>query len=163
MRACSRTLAVSTLLAGITLWAYPHPALGQAPDPVIGTWKLNLAKSKFSPGPAFKSLTVKFEAAGQAIKVTSDGVDPEGKAIHTEYTASYDGKDYPISGSPTSDTVSLKKINARTSVRTDKKGGTVVGNYTRKVSAGGETLTVNQTGKDANGKAIKNALVLDKQ
>jgi len=156
-------LAVSTLLVGVALWAYPHTALGQAPDPVIGTWKLNLAKSQFSPGPAFKSLTVTFEAAGHAIKVTSDAIDPEGKALHTEYTASYDGKDYPITGSPTSDTVSLKKINARTSLRTDKKGGTVVGNYTRKVSAGGETLTVNQTGKDANGKAIKNTLVLDKQ
>ena len=163
MRACMRPLAVSTLMVGVILWAYPNTVLGQAPDPVIGTWKLNAAKSRFSPGPALKSLTVKFEAAGHGLKVMSDGVDPEGKAIHTEYTASYDGKDYPITGSPTSDTITLKKINARTSLRTDKKGGKVVGTYTRKVSAGGETLTVNQTGTDTNGKPIKNTLVLDKQ
>ena len=165
MRACMRPLAVSTLMVGVTLWAYPHTALGQAPaaDPVVGTWKLNAAKSRFSPGPPFKSLTVKFEVAGHDIKVTSDAVDAEGKALHTEYTGSYDGKDYPITGSPTSDTVTLKKINARTSQRTDKKAGKVVGSYTRKVSAGGQTLTVNQTGTDANGKPIKNKLVLDKQ
>ena len=130
---------------------------------MIGTWKLNPAKSQFSPGPPLKSLTVKFETAGHAMKVTSDGVDPDGKAMHSEYTASYDGKGYPITGSSTSDTVTLKKIDGRTSQRTDKKGGKVVGTYTQKVSAGGETLTVHQTSADATGKPVKNTLVLDKQ
>ena len=165
MRVFLRPPAIRALMVGVTLCAYPHTALGQPPvaDPVIGTWKLNAAKSQFSPGPPLKSLTVKFETVGYALKVTSDGVDPDGKALHSEYTASYDGKDYPITGSPTSDTVSLKKIDGRTSQRTDKKGGKVVGSYTRKVSAGGETLTVHQTGTDAKGKPIKNTLVLDKQ
>ena len=111
------TLATAAAaLIGLTLQA-------PAADPVIGTWKLNPAKSQFSPGPPLKSLTVKFETAGHAMKVTSDGVDPDGKAMHSEYTASYDGKGYPITGSSTSDTVTLKKIDGRTSQRTAKKGG----------------------------------------
>src|SRR5262245_2326913 len=64
-------------------------------DHIIGTWKLNLVKSKFSPGPPSKSLTVTYEAGGQGIKVTVKGRDAEGKPIDYQFTANYDGKDYP--------------------------------------------------------------------
>src|SRR5262245_45270132 len=67
-------------------------------DPIIGTWKLNLAKSKIIPGPPFKSLTVTYEAVGQGFKSTSKGTDAEGKPIDGQFTANYDGKDYPVSG-----------------------------------------------------------------
>jgi hypothetical protein len=63
-----------------------------------GTWKLNVAKSKFSPGPAPKSLTVKWEAAGQGVRLTSEGVTADGKPMSGGYTANYDGKDYPMVG-----------------------------------------------------------------
>lgn len=104
-----------------------------------------------------------FAAEGTALKVVSDLVDAEGKANHNEYTASYDGKDYPLKGSETADTVTLKKIDASTSERTDKKAGKVVGTFVRTVSSDGKTLTVVQTTTDAKGQPVKNTLVLEKQ
>src|SRR5215475_10775070 len=73
-------------------------------DPIIGTWKLNLAKSKLSPGPPPKSQTLTYEAVGQGVKVTVKGTDAEGKLIDIQSTANYDGKDYPVTGNPNWDT-----------------------------------------------------------
>src|ERR1700693_438030 len=59
----------------------------------LGTWKLNAAKSKFSPGPGPKNEMLKFEATPAGIKLTHDGVDAEGKAMHGGYVSKFDGKD----------------------------------------------------------------------
>ena len=163
MRVYGRRLWVATLMVGIVLLAYGSAAFGQAADPVIGTWKLDVAKSKFSPGPAPKSLTVKFEAAGKGVKLTTDGVGADGQPTHTEYTAAYDGKDYPLIGSPVADTVSLKRIDASTSERTDKKGGKVVQTLTRKMSKGGKSFTVTVKGTNPQGQPVNNVLVFAKQ
>ena len=145
MHVYGRGLWVATLMVGIVLLAYGSAAFGQAADPVIGTWKLDVAKSKFSPGPAPKSLTAKFEAAEKGVKLT---------------TAAYDGKDYPLIGSPVADTVSLKRINASTSERTDKKGGKVVQTLTRKMSKDGKSFTVTIKGTDP---PVNNVLMFAKQ
>src|SRR5438552_2745327 len=71
----------------------------QASDPRVGTWKLNVAKSKYSPGPAPQSQTLKVEASGKGEKVTSEVVGADGKRNTSTYTANFDGKDYPLSGS----------------------------------------------------------------
>src|SRR5262245_2998960 len=71
----------------------------------IGTWKLNLAKSKYSPGPAPKSQAVTYEAVGQGVKVTAKGTNAEGQPVDYQYTANYDGKDYPITGNPNFDAI----------------------------------------------------------
>jgi len=73
-----------------------------ADDPQIGTWKLNEAKSKFAPGVP-KNHTVIFEAAGDKVKITVDGIDKDGNATHNEWTGKFDGKDYPVTGDRTSD------------------------------------------------------------
>jgi len=79
-------------------------------DPMIGTWKLNLAKSKSSPGPLPKSLTLTHEAVGQGIKITVKVTDAEGKPIDIQTTANYDGKDYPVTGAPDVDTFAMKRM-----------------------------------------------------
>ena len=135
----------------------------QAADPLVGTWKLNVAKSTYSPGPAPKSITAKIEAAGKGEKLTADGVRGDDTPIRVEYTAQYDGKDYPISGSPMADTVSLKRLDANTTERTDKKGGKVVQTLTRKLSSDGKTLTVTIKGTDAEGRPINNLAMFEKQ
>src|SRR5690242_15721322 len=71
----------------------------QMNDPRIGTWKLNVAKSTYSPGPAPQSVTVKVEAAGQGEKATTDFVNANGTRTTTQYTANFDGKDSPLTGS----------------------------------------------------------------
>ena len=135
----------------------------QAADPLVGTWKLNVAKSTYSPGPAPKSLTAKIEAAGKGEKVTADGVRGDDTPIQVVYTAQYDGKDHPITGSPMADTVSLKRLDANTTERTDKKAGKVVQTLTRKLSSDGKTMTVTIKGTDAEGRPINNLAVLEKQ
>ena len=138
-------------------------APAQAADSIVGTWTLNVAKSTYSPGPPPKSLTVKFEAAGDGIKSTSDTVAADGSSAHSEYTASYDGKDYPLKGMKDADSVALTRTDASTSVRSDKKAGKVVRTYTRTLSADGKTMTATITGSDEQGRTINNTVVLELQ
>src|SRR5207245_11389452 len=103
------------------------------------------------------------EASGQGEKITTEGVNAEGGRIATQYTANFDGKDYPLTGSSVADTVSLKRIDARTTVRTDKKDGKVVQTLTRVVSQDGTTMTVTTKGTNAEGQAVHNVAVFNKQ
>jgi len=146
----------------LAVLAVTSGAWAAAENPMVGTWKVNLEKSKFSPGPAPQSLTVKIEAAGEGVHVTSEGMDAEGKPIATEYTANYDGKDYPIKGSLTADTVSLKRIDKRHATRTDKKDGKVVQTTKRSIAKDGKSFTMDTTGKNAKGQAVHNVTVFEK-
>jgi len=127
----------------------------------MGTWKLNEAKSKFAPGAA-KNMTVVYEAAGDNVKVTVDGVDGEGNPTHNEWTGKFDGKFYAVTTDPTSDMRSYRKINAHTLALTGKKGNTITLNGRIVVSADGQTRTVTTTGRDAKGKRFSNKAVYDK-
>src|SRR6476620_11643862 len=98
-------LTLAALFVGVTVCL--------ADGPQMGTWKLNEAKSKFSPG-APKNNTVVYEAAGDSVKVTVDGVDGEGKPSHNEWIGKFDGKYYAVTGDPTSDMRSYRKINNNT-------------------------------------------------
>jgi hypothetical protein len=131
-------------------------------SPMMGTWKLNEAKSKFAPG-APKNHTVVYEAAGDNVKVTVDGTNADGKALHNEWTGKFDGKDYAVTGDPTSDTRAYKKVNDNTLDMTIKKDGKVTATGTVVVSADGKTRTVTTSGTDAKGKTVKNTAVYDKQ
>jgi hypothetical protein len=128
----------------------------------MGTWKLNEAKSKFSPG-ATKNNTVVYEAAGDSVKVTVDGVDGDGNPSHNEWTGKFDSKFYPVTGDPTSDTRSYRRINNQTLALTGKKGGKVTLTGRIVVSANGRTRTVTTTGTDSKGKRLSNRAVYDKQ
>jgi hypothetical protein len=90
-----------------------NAAAAVAADPQIGTWKLNEAKSKISPGSP-KSNTVVYEVAGDQVKVTVDGVDAKGQPLHHVWTGKFDGKDYAVTGNPMEDTRAYKKVNDHT-------------------------------------------------
>ena len=148
---------------GVVLGAGIVSVSAQASDARIGTWKLNVEKSKYSPGPAPQSQTLKVEAAGQGEKATTEGVNAAGTPTMTQYTANFDGKDYPFTGSQNLDKVSLKRIDAWTTERTDKKGDKVVGTFTRVVSQDGKTMTTTLKGTNPQGQAVDNVLVWEKQ
>jgi hypothetical protein len=133
-----------------------------AADGFIGTWKLNEAKSKLGPG-APKNNTVVYEAAGDSVKVTIDGTDADGKPTHNEWTGKFDGKDYPVTGDPTSDARALKKVNDNTITFTVKKGGKVTTTGSIVLSADGKTRTVTTSGTDAKGNKVSGTAVYDKQ
>ena len=129
----------------------------------LGTWKLNVAKSKYSPGPAPKSWTLKFEATADGIKLTFDGVDPEGKATHGEYVSKFDGTDVPFAGNPDADTASAKKIDDNSYENVWKKDGKTTITAKAVVSDSGKTLTVTLVGTNAKGQAVKNVAVYERQ
>ena len=133
-----------------------------ADDANMGTWKLNEAKSKLSPG-APKNTTVVYEAAGDNVKVTIDGTDKDGKPTHNEWTGKFDGKDYPVTGDPNSDARSITKIEDRTLGFNVKKGGTATISGRIVVSADGKTRIVTTSGTDAKGNKVKSTVVYDKQ
>jgi hypothetical protein len=133
-----------------------------AEDVNMGTWKLDEAKSKIAAG-APKNTTVVYEAAGDSVKVTVDGVDADGKPSHNEWTGKFDGKDYPVTGDPTADTRSYKRINDHTLALTNTKDGKVTTTGRITVSADGKTRTVTTSGKDASGKKTESTAVYNKQ
>ena len=150
-------LVLATLAVSVGLWAQQ--------DPAIGTWKLNLAKSKYSPpGLAPKSLTTKLEPYGKnGVKLTADGADAQGKPTHVEYSAEADGKDYPVKGNPDADAVSLKRIDPNTVEVLNKKGGKVMITARWVFSKDGKTRTLTTKGTNAQGQAVSNVAVYDKQ
>ena len=164
MDAIRRVVVLGVVVTlGVVLGAGWVQVSAQASNPRFGTWKLNVAKSKYDPGPAPQSVTMKIEAAGEGEKSTTEGVNATGAPTKTEYTAQYDGKDYAMTGSQNADMVSLKRIDARTLERTDKKGEKVVLTSTRVVSEDGKTMTVTTTGTNAQGQAMNNVTVWEKQ
>ena len=152
----TKTILVSlaVFLAGV--------ALCVAADLNMGTWKLNEAKSKFSPG-ATKNHTVVYEASGDSVKITVDGVDGEGKPTHNEWTGKFDGKDYPVTGDPNSDARSYKKVDDHTMELTVKKGGKTALTGRIVVAADGKSRTVTTSGTDAKGNKFSNTATFDKQ
>ena len=151
----AKTIALTISLVFVSV------AFGFQNNPQMGTWKLNEAKSKFA-GKA-RNHTVVYEAAGDQTKVTVDGVDENGGAVHNEWTGKFDGKDYPVTGDANGDTRSYRMINKNTMALTNKKGGktTLTGRIV--VSRDGKSRTVTTTATDAGGKKVTNVAVYDKQ
>jgi hypothetical protein len=128
--------------------------------PFMGTWKLNEAQSKFGPG-ASKNTTVVYSASPDGmIKITSDGIDKDGKPTHSEWNGKFDGKDYPVTGAADSDMRSYTSSGKHSLSMTIKKGGktTVTGKIT--VALDGKTRTVTTSGSEPS---MNNTAVYDKQ
>ena len=125
-----------------------------AGDLVLGTWELNLSKSKFNPGPAPKSQTRMYEALPEGMKVTIKTVDAGGKSTVVEHPANYDGKDYPITGSTQADAIALKQIDPYTSEAILKHADRVLATSRRVVSTDGTSLTVTYQGTDSRGRKV---------
>src|SRR5579864_5436981 len=130
-------------------------------NPFVGTWKLNVAKSKYDPGPAPQSQTRTWDASGM---VMVNGINAAGKPTSYGYPIKGDGMEYPTMGSVpnTADKISTKKIDANTFEANFTKAGKHVETATFKVSKGGKTLTITAKGATDAG-AFNNILVWDKQ
>ncbi|MEA3177220.1 MAG: hypothetical protein QOI59_743 [Gammaproteobacteria bacterium] len=148
------------------LFAVGHNGLtfaADAADPVVGTWVLNLAKSKYSPGPAPKSLTRTYTESAQGLTMKISGVAADGSPISIQSTFKYDGKEYPYTGSPMFDSLSLKRVDGTTVKSVLKRGGKVVGSTTRTLSDGGKVLTLNTKSTDAQGVKHDEVAVFERQ
>ena len=133
-----------------------------AADLQIGSWKLNEAKSKLNPASP-KNTTVIYEAAGESVKVTVEGTTSDGKPFKSVWTGKYDGKDYPVTGDPLSDTRSYAKVDDRTLTFSATKDGKVTLTGKIAVAADGKSRTVTTSAADANGQKVSGTAVYDKQ
>ena len=152
---------IKTLLVGAIFAIGTGTAL--AADTVVGTWKLNLAKSTFSPGPAPKSQTRIYAESAQGITVTVKTTAADGKDSTTNLTFKEDGKSYPAGRTPDFDMVSVTRVDALTVHVSQTKAGATVGTVVRTVSKDGKTLTVAQKGTHASGVKFDDVSVYDKQ
>ena len=133
----------------------------QAADNWIGSWKVNEAKTKTTN--AIKTQSLKFEVVPEGIKLSTEGVSPDGKLMRGGYVAKFDGTEAPFLGNPMADTAAPKRIDANNYENVWKKAGKVTVTAKVTVSADGKTLTITQKGVDAEGKAVDSVAVYDRQ
>jgi hypothetical protein len=152
---------LSTLALGALLAISSAVIAADPPDPVIGTWKLNTGKSTGATLP--KSETRTYAASAGGIALTWKRVGADGKESSVETTFKYDGKDYPVTGSPDFDALSAKRVDANTIASTQKRMGKAVGTTTRSVSKDGKTLTLVSKLTNAKGEVVNTTLVYDRQ
>lgn len=145
-------------------------AAAQATEPLTGTWKLNLAKSAFNPPDlSVPNLVVTYEVRRGKITASLDGVDSSHRAVHSEYTATFDGKDHPITGTidgkpaPNQDSISWKRIDDRTYEVVNKTNGQVISTRRILVAADGKSRTTTITGRDARGRKVHHVMFFDRQ
>ena len=155
-----RTILTTALIALAATTASAFVA-----DNTLGTWKLNVGKSTYTPAPfPIKSLTVMREASDGGVKQTTTGERADGTMINASYTAKYDGKDVQVTGNANYDTIAIKQVNANTLTDERKKtGGPFKATARTVISNGGKTMTTTTKGTNADGKEFTQVLVLDKQ
>jgi len=153
MRTVTRVALFFVITAGAAAQTNPH----------VGTWQLNLAKSTFDPGPAPKSQTRVYEMAGDMLKSTQTNMQVDGSKSVGTYSARFDGKDYPATGSPVYDTIALTRVDANTFDASLKRSGKLVQTARNIVSADGKVMTVTVNGADATtGRKFTTVIVLEK-
>jgi len=154
MKNVSRTLCTILLLA----------TAGYAADNFLGTWTLNVAKSKYDPGPAPKSQTTKLEATTEGgVREIGDRVNADGSKTQWEWTAKFDGKDYAVKGDPDRDMVSLKKIDDNVIEVTNKKNGKVTNTMKIVVAKDGKSRTNEAAFTNAKGVKVHNIIFFDRK
>lgn len=149
----------AVLVAAVSVFA----ATATAGDQHSGVWKLNLAKSKYNPGPGPKELTETIALSRNRYKVDANGTAADGKPMHIEFDAKFDGKEYPMIGVPWADTLAVKWIDADTPQIIQKKDGQVTMIITCAVSTNGKTRTCTLKGTDEEGRKVNNVVVFDRQ
>jgi len=158
-------LILAALLPSLSLSA----ASGAQDNPAAGTWKLNVEKSKFSPGPAPKSAKLVIEAAGESVKTSYEAIEGDDSHTGYEYTAAMDGKDNPLTGTARPDglvgaeTVALRRNNGRSYGAMFKKSGKAVMTNMTTVSKDGKTLTLVVNGVNSKDQPLTLMTVWEKQ
>lgn len=152
----SMITAAGVLSAAVLVTAQPK-------DPFVGTWVLNVTKSKFSPGPAPKSATTVVDAAGQGYKFSVKQDFASGPR-QWSFTTNLDGKEVPVTGdNPNADTIAMKRIDANTLEAVAKKGGKITTTQKNVVAADGKSRTVTTAGTNPQGEKVNNVAVYERK
>jgi hypothetical protein len=155
MRAISARKTIVIAFAAVCALALHVTAGAQAADPLVGTWKLDVAKSTYKPGPAPKSATVTIDPEGKGIKVSIDAVMADGP-MKWGYSSARDGKDSPVTGNPNYDAANVTQNSPTEGTIVYKKGGKTIMTVKTSISKDGKSMTATSTGTDAKGQAVHN-------
>ena len=158
----ARCTLTAIMVSGLAIAALPQVSFAQS-SPLIGTWKLNVEKSKFSPGPPPRSATLTYTQDGQNIKNTTQGIDAQGNAASGVLLHIYDGQPHPSTGSQVSDASAYTRLDANTLIFTRLKAGKLVAVGTAVLSQDGKTWTVTTTGTNSNGQPASSIALYEKQ
>ena len=157
MRQFRMTFVLATLIVCVA-------AAQSTADHQVGTWKLNVAKSKLAdPTMAPKSAVTTIEAVAGGVKVSVNNVLSDGTKVQYSFTAKYDGKETPVKGDPTRDSVAITKKDDYTFRFVSKLKGAVTSDATVVYSKDGKTRTVTVTGTNEKGQSGTNVQVYDRQ
>jgi len=158
----TRRVVVAVLAAGALATTLPQAGFAQS-NPLTGTWKLNLTKSKYSPGPPPKSGTLTYRVDGNFVRRIAEGVDADGKSTKSEWMHIYDGKSYSTTGVPGYDASAYTKVDAHTInfIRTNAGKPAQTGSMV--ISADGKSLTITTTGTGPDGQPFNNVTTYEKQ
>jgi len=154
---------VPSLLATLALMLLANVSYANPDSAWEGTWELNVAKSKFDPGPPFKSQVRTVKTEGDLQTVTMKTVNAGGRTTTSESSYRLDGKEYPVTGSPDFDAVALKRVDDTTVSGVVKHKGKVAMHTTRTLSKDGKVMTVTNKGTNAAGQPMNNVMVFDRK
>lgn len=167
MVSCRRIGLFLAVMASVVM--PPSSASGQTLHPLTGTWKLNLAKSKYNPPElAQKAILATYQVKGDTVTASLEGVDYLGRAVRSEYTATFDGREHPtrgtIDGQPApSQAISWKKIDDLTYEVHNILNGQVLTTQRMVIAADGKSRTTTISGHDAQGRTVNNVLFFERQ
>lgn len=153
---------IMPLAVGLVVATSALSVLAQSAEPWAGTWRLNVAKSKYSPGPAPRSQTTRIEAMANGIKTVTDQVDAQGMATHNEVSAMFDGKEYELKGAAPPTTRVYARVD-RGYQFVARVSGKVTTTTRSVVSADGKTRTNTTTGTNPQGQAVNNVAIWERQ
>lgn len=143
--------------------AVPAAHAAAPADRVLAIWKLNTAKSTFTPGPGWRSQTRVYRAVPGGVSISWSGVGAKGEAMHVSFVSRLDGKDYPMKGSANYDTLNAIPVDAFTVKSEEKRDGKVAGIAIRKLSPDGKVMTITDEGTNRKGEKFSQVLVFDRQ
>jgi hypothetical protein len=150
--------------AALLIVATRLSAQAQLEEGWLGTWKENVDKSTYRPGPAPKTPAVaKWEKDGQTVKITMDVTDDKGGKARWVMVSSLDGKDAPVTGGPAGMTRSIKLLEPRTLEIVEKMGGKELTTTRAILSPSGQLRRFVTTGTNAQGQAVSDIIIWEKQ
>jgi hypothetical protein len=140
------TVRLIAIVVALTLLSTASPigdnqVPAESDDLVIGQWRLDVSKSKYSPGPGPKSETRTYRATDDGIRAIISRTHHDGRVETIEYAANHDSVNHVI-GTPDYDAVRLTRVNPHTSEATLSHAGKLFGTARRVVAADGMSMTI---------------------
>ena len=154
-------LVVSFVAVGTTAVLTAQSTSPKAPDQLVGAWRLDVAKSRYRPGPAPTSETRTYVHDGENVVGVIQRVFPDGRRERIEYTANYD-REYPVTGTEEYDHVVLKRIDRQTSEAVLSHAGRVFGTARRVIAADGKSMTITFRRDSETGVSVLNFAYYDR-